>query len=188
MAATLKEAVLGLVVERPSYGYEIGQRIEQRLSAWRWKPTGVYGVLDQLVRHELIQSTGERKSSGATRAAPRTIYEATPKGVAFWREWVLESSPSAPTRQELDLKIQLAEPELLPRLIEQAWGQEQLCVGELLALTRSVPAPHPGPVSSWAEASAILQRNGEIKMLQARIEWLQEARRAMKAIVDRQSS
>jgi hypothetical protein len=98
-----------------------------------------------------------------------------------------ESSPPSPVRQELDLKILFAGPEFLPRLIDQTWAQEQMCIDDLRALTRPT---RPGPLdgaATWSEAAVVLQRDAEIKMLQMRIELLQEARRVMREILGRSS-
>src|SRR5579864_4716409 len=108
-----RHAVLGLVIERPGYGYELAQRLEERCGSWSWNATGVYGALDQLERDQHVRPTKERGSGASGRSAPRTIYESTPEGVDYFRDWILASSPSSPARQELDLKILLSGPEFL---------------------------------------------------------------------------
>ncbi|HEV2973471.1 MAG TPA: hypothetical protein VGX69_00565 [Solirubrobacteraceae bacterium] len=89
-----------------------------------------------------------------------------------------------PTRDELDLKVQLAGPEMLGAMIEQSRGQEQVCMGLLGALRRGArQAELSGGSTTWREASVILQRNGEIRIIEARIGALQEARRVMQSFV-----
>ena len=57
---------------------------------------------------------------------------------------------------------------------------------ELRALRSRGPATATvGPAASWSEASVILQRNAEMKMLQTRIEWLQDARKVMQGMLAR---
>jgi DNA-binding PadR family transcriptional regulator len=180
-----RHAVLGLVIERPGYGYQLARRLEERCGSWRWEPSGVYSALDQLERDEHVLGDREKGSRSAGRGAPRVIYTATPKGRDFFAEWLLGASPPSPARQELDLKILLSGPEFLPRLIDQTWGQEQQCMDELRALTSAMPAGAVDPSSSWGEAAVILQRNAEIKLLQVRIEWLQDARKVMRRMIDR---
>lgn len=180
-----KHAVLGLVIERPGYGYQLARRLEERCGAWGWEPSGVYSALDSLEREENVRSVREKGSRTTGRAAPRAIYEATPQGVDFFREWILESSAPSPVRQELDLKILFSGPEFLPRLIDQTWAQEQRCVDDLKALTSFAQLPVASRPLAWREAAVVLQRDAEIKLLQVRIEWLQDARKVMKAILDR---
>ncbi len=182
----LKHAILGLVIERPGYGYEIAGRVSDRCEGWGWAPTGVYAALDGLVREGQIGVIGEKRRTDTGRAAPRTIYEATPEGHDFFGDWVHERSPVSPHREELDLKIQLASPEHLPGLIAETLAQEQVLMGQVAALRRS--RPPSGVESGWLEARALLQRNGEIKMRQCRIEWLQEVRRTMRETIDAPSA
>jgi DNA-binding PadR family transcriptional regulator len=184
-AMSAKHAILGLVIERPGYGYQLAQRLEERCGPWKWESTGVYSALDQLEREGHVLSDRE-KSAGATgRGAPRVIYESTPKGVDFFRDWILSPSPPRPARQELDLKILLSGPEFLGRLIEQTWAQEQQCMDELRDLRSTSPIAAIGPSASWREAAVVVQRDAEIKLLQVRIEWLQDTRKAMRQILDR---
>ena len=53
-----KHAVLGLVIERPGYGYQLAQRLDERFSSSGFAPSGVYSALDQLSRDELVRLTG----------------------------------------------------------------------------------------------------------------------------------
>jgi len=181
-----KHAVMGLVIEQPGYGYQLARRLEERCSAWGWEPSGVYSALDSLAREGNVRSVRGKGSGDTGRAAPRAIYEATPRGMDFFREWMLETTPPSPVRQELDLKILFSGPEYLPRLIDQTWSQEQQCIDELKVLTSITPLPAVGGrVLSWREAAVVLQRDAEIKLMRLRIEWLQNARQVMKELLDR---
>ncbi|MFI4990988.1 MAG: PadR family transcriptional regulator [Solirubrobacterales bacterium] len=182
-AMSIRHVVLGLIVERPSYGYQLGQRLDDRLPDWEWRRTGVYSALDTLERRKHIRACGQLGTHQTGRAASRRMYEATPKGQDFFRDWLLSPSRPAPVRQELDLKIKFSGPEILPTLIEQTWGQELYCMEQLKVLTSSHVLP--GQPESWPAAAALLQRNAAIKMLQTRIEWLQEARSVMKLFEER---
>jgi len=184
----MKQAVLGLVIEQPDYGYRLAQRLEDRCPSGGWQKTGVYGALDQLMREDLIRSPGEKGASETGRAAPRTIYAATREGRDEHERWVFEPSPLSPMRQELDLKIQFSGSEFLPRLIDQTWAQEQQCMHKLKALMRAAQAPRAGRPSTWRQARIVLQRDTEIKSLQLRIECLQDARNTMKLIFDQSTS
>lgn len=179
--ATVKDAVLGLVVERPGYGYELAKRLEGLTPGFHWNGSQIYAALSDLEAKDYVRTIGERKGTrDSKRAAPRTVYEATPEGVRAFEEWMFAPSPPVPVRQDLDLKLQLATtPEHWRELIEQAWAQEVFCLAELRSLMRAARVQQTLPSSPWAHASAMLQRNGEIKMLQARVQWLQEARRVL---------
>src|ERR1035441_9888450 len=100
-----RHAVLGLVIERPGYGYQLGQRLAERCGAWDWESSGVYGALNSLQRDGYVRSSTEKGTGATGRAAPRAIYEATGAGVDYFRAWIIAFSPPSPVRQELDLKI-----------------------------------------------------------------------------------
>ena len=71
-------AVLGLLCERPLYGYTIGKIIEERGMRY-WTAIGfssIYYVLKRLERRNLITSTCEQQETGPSRR----IYTITPAG------------------------------------------------------------------------------------------------------------
>jgi DNA-binding PadR family transcriptional regulator len=179
----LKHAVLGLVVERPGYGYQLAQRLDERFPSGGWEGAGVYGALDSLEREGNVEGVGEEARGDTGRGPPRKGYRVTEPGRTFFREWVLGPSPFSPSRQVFDVKLQLAGPNLWPALIDQALGQESYCMAELKELTKAEKENPPGEPLTWAQASAVLRRNAEIKLLEARIEWLQEARQTMRAFL-----
>jgi DNA-binding PadR family transcriptional regulator len=179
--ATIKHVVLGLVLERPSYGYELGNRLGRRFP--HWSPTGVYDALDRLEREELVVASDGR-AAGSARGVPKTIYTGTTAGQAFLRDWLLQPTEFIAPRQDLDVKIDLSGPEEWPSLIVQISGQEVFCLNAVKKLADS--CGHPvGSRLDWPEASAVLQRNAEIKMLEVRIEWLQDVRKTLCALLER---
>lgn len=175
-----KNAVLGLVIERPGYGYDLARRLQARFGSSGFAPTGVYSALDQLSSDALVRSVGSRTSAAHERAAPRTIYEATSKGVDHFEDWMLSGSSLAPVRDELYMKIALSKPHNMPRLIELARSQEEACLARLHDLRQ--PATPQGGLRAWSDVAVLLVRDAEIKQLQARIEWLQKARIVMEKL------
>jgi DNA-binding PadR family transcriptional regulator len=178
-----KHAVLGLVIERPGYGYDLARRLEDRCGAWGWERSGVYSALDQLTRDGHVRSEKAKSRAGSARSAPRAIYESTAEGVDYFREWITKSTSPSPVRQELDLKILFSGPEFLPRLIDQTWAQEQMCIDQLRALSGATPVGASNGARTWREVAPVLQREAEIKLLQVRVEWLQNARGVMKTLL-----
>jgi DNA-binding PadR family transcriptional regulator len=174
-----KNAVLGLVIERPGYGYDLARRLQARFGSSAFAPTGVYSALDQLSSEALVRNAGSRAGARNERAAPRTIYEATPKGVDHFEEWMLGCSSLAPVRDELYMKIALSKPHNLSRLIELAQAQEEDCLARMQALKRPANRARRGGARVWSDVAVLLVRDAEIKQLQARVEWLQKARTVM---------
>jgi DNA-binding PadR family transcriptional regulator len=176
-----KHAVLGLVIERPGYGYQLAQRLDERFSSSGFAPSGVYSALDQLSRDELVRSAGELGPGPARRAAPRTIYEATEEGVDHFETWMLDPSPMPPLRDELHMKIALCRPRNVPRLIEMISGQELVCLGRLHDL-KTVTEEVPGPAHDWGRLMGVLASEAEIAFWDARMKWLQSARELLEQL------
>lgn len=179
-----KYAILGLVIERPGYGYQLAQRLEERFGSSAFAPSGVYSALDQLSRDEFVRAAGEMGLGPARRAAPRMIYEATDQGVDHFEEWILGSSPAPPLRDELHMKIALCRPGNLPRLIDLVYGQELACMGRLRDLERSSEGEASGECQEWSRLMRVLAREAEIALWKARIEWLQCARELLERLLE----
>jgi DNA-binding PadR family transcriptional regulator len=177
-----KYAILGLVIERPGYGYQLAQRLEERFGSSAFAPSGVYSALDQLSRDEFVRPAGEMGAGRARRAAPRTIYEATEEGVEHFEAWMLGSSPTPPLRDELHMKIALCRPRNLPRLIDLVYGQELACMGRLRDLKQLSDVEAEGDSQEWSRLMRILSRDAEVAMWKARIEWLQSARELLERL------
>ncbi len=60
-----------------------------------------------------------------------------------------------------------------------------MCIDDLRARITTAQVGPADHAATWQEAGLVLQRDGEIKLLQARIEWLQDARKMMRSILDR---
>lgn len=179
-----KHAVLGLVIERPGYGYDLACRLRERFGSSGFAPTGVYSALDQLSAEGLVRPAGPLLASGAERAAPRTVYEATADGIDRFDRWMASTSPLANVRDELNMKLALSRPCDLPALIRLVTAQERECL-ERLATSRKIKARADGGLSErhpglrWREVTELLVREAETRQLQARVEWLQRARAVM---------
>lgn len=181
-----KYAVLGLVIERPGYGYQLAQRLEERFGASGFAPSGVYSALDQLSRDEFVRAAGGMGGGAARRAAPRMIYEATDEGVGHFEAWMLESSPAPPLRDELHMKIALCRPANVPRLIDMVYGQELACLGRLQDLKQSAQREAATDAQEWSRLMRVLARDAEIASWKARIEWLQSARELLERLLAEQ--
>ena len=185
-----KHAVLGLVIERPGYGYDLARRLRERFGSSGFAPTGVYSALDQLSAEGLVRSAGSLAADRAERAAPRTIYEATGSGEEQFDRWMLSTSSLANVRDELNMKLALSRPRDLPALIELARSQEQQCLARIEALKRQdtsaeLRREHSDGLA-WTQVSSLLVRDAEVRQLQARIEWLQRVGAIMAKLAGKQ--
>lgn len=179
-----KYAILGLVIERPGYGYQLAQRLEERFGSSAFAPSGVYSALDQLSRDEFVRAAGEMGPGPARRAAPRMIYEATDEGVDHFEAWILGASPTPPVRDELHMKIALCRPANLPRLIDLVNGQELACAGRLSDLRQSFGRERVGDCQDWSRLVRVLAKDAEVALWEARIDWLRSARELLQGLLD----
>lgn len=182
---SVKNAVLGLVIERPGYGYELAQRLSERIEGLQLSDSAVYPALESLARDGLIR---ERHRSGRAHRQ-RIWYEGTPEGVGHFDAWMDKPSDLAPLRGALRFKIAVATFDRLPRLIEQTREQEQECLDRIERLT----SPNDldsllDPDAEWAPTGRLVLRRTDVKLLQAQIEALQEARAEMKRAVRRHAT
>jgi DNA-binding PadR family transcriptional regulator len=79
-------AILGLLQERPAYGYELQRRLTGREGLARVcpvEPAMVYAVLKSLSGLELIDGRWDN-----SQYPPRAVYTATPEGEAAFERWL----------------------------------------------------------------------------------------------------
>lgn len=99
MTSPVYWALLGLVIERPSYGWELYNRF-QRVYTDALHLSGeshVYAGLDALEQRELIETI---PGIGVGRQ-PKPHYKATPHGVRSHEDWLVEQIDAQSRRQEL---------------------------------------------------------------------------------------
>lgn len=114
-----KLAVLGLVLERPSYGYELVSRFDRAFGEqpWEWRvtPQAIYGALNDLEAATLIEpietatgSDSQRWTSSSQRRQ-RQHYRATGDGARAMRTWLTQPMASNPSREELLIRLHFGE-------------------------------------------------------------------------------
>ncbi|HET6448454.1 MAG TPA: PadR family transcriptional regulator [Conexibacter sp.] len=185
---SVKHAVLGLVIERPGYGYELIQRLEQRIEGWRPSETAVYPALRSLRSEGMIRAR-EATADGTVVSAHRGVvwYEATETGREEFRAWVRAPTDLAPQRDPFWLKVAFASPEDLPHLVELARELESACLERMAELSEqgdSVDDLRREDVE-WRDIGQAWLRRTEAAQLSVRIEAVQQIRAAMKRAIQR---
>src|ERR1044072_3302495 len=98
-------AVLGLVLDRPSYGYELVARFDRAFGEqpWEWRvtPQAIYGALNDLERDGLIEPIALRGKHWAAspQRRQRQDYRVTGDGARAMRAWLAEPMPGQPPRE-----------------------------------------------------------------------------------------
>lgn len=185
---SVKYAVLGLLVQRRGYGYDLVQRFEEQVGpGWQLNAGAIYVALDKLEHDGLVRPIATEDAIAPTRrrtvrGAPRVVYEPTERGLARFDEWMKEPSALAPLREELHLKLALSRRHDLPRLLELVVEQEQICLRRLEehadATSLEELAERNVP---WPALSAAMVRDAEAEHLQATVVWLRRVLTAMRA-------
>ena len=181
MALSLKYVLLGMVVERPSYGYELHNRVETLLPFYNYTAGAVYPALDRLEGDGLIEPSGAKERRGTVRGNPRVVmYSATPAGVTRLGRWMYTPTAPEKSRDALLAKLAIARAQDVPSLLEMARDQED-------QLRRQLGGLQEAPRPAWTGqgrvplplVGAALVRSSEARRLSAAIESLQEIREAL---------
>jgi DNA-binding PadR family transcriptional regulator len=170
-SSPLKGAILGLVIERPGHGYDLGARLGARLGpSWAIDPKRLYRMLDQLERAGLI--SGAVESDPENPRQQRTVYSATELAPEALRMWLETLAPREPTRVEIQAKVAAARAQDAPQLLQALRQYEREC----LELLRQSSGP-PLPVRSWMGLVMDIVRDASDAQLRAEVEWAKRTRR-----------
>jgi DNA-binding PadR family transcriptional regulator len=174
----LQWALLGLLIERPSYGYELAHRFERtfggilRLSGVSY----VYTALDGLRRRGLI----EEVEVGDERRMPRVHYRTTATGVSAYRERLFTQMRENDRHSRLlarQLAVLAPEPELALAILDR---YERACLQEAEEAP-AAPAQHASGATP-AELAARLAAEESRLSLDAKLAWVEYARRELKRL------
>jgi DNA-binding PadR family transcriptional regulator len=81
---------LGLLIERPGYGYDIQLRFHERFRFLSRSEKVTYKVIDQLQDEGWIERVGIKHAGQTERGAPRVIYGETASGREEFSRWIAE--------------------------------------------------------------------------------------------------
>ncbi len=178
-SSPLKGAILGLVLERPGHGYDLGARLGARLGpSWAIDPKRLYRMLDQLEHAGLIAGTVEIDPDNARQQ--RTVYRATERAPRALRTWLETRAPREPTRAEIQAKVAAAREQDESQVRQALLRYEREC----LELLRQSAGP-PLPVRSWMGLVMDIVRDASDAQLRAEIEWAKRTRRRIEEHVAR---
>jgi DNA-binding PadR family transcriptional regulator len=183
---SVKHAVLGMVIERPGYGYELVQRLGQRIEGWRPSETAVYPALRSLRTDGMIRARDAAEGNGSAHRGV-VWYEATEVGRDEFRMWVRAPTDLAPQRDPFWLKVAFASEEDLPWLVELARELESACLERMAELGDEAGEGTDlrREEVEWREIGQAWLRRTEAAQLAVRIEAVQQIRAAMKRAIQR---
>lgn len=167
-----KHVVLGLMIERPGYGYALQQRFTERLGFLGLAESSIYKTIERLEADGWVEETGAGRPDPTHRGARRIPYRATPEGVVQFKRWMAEPSDRAVVRDELHAKLALSDPTDLPDLLRTAEEQSQQCLAELAGIgQRAVPVTADLP---WGAVATALVDDFKARWLESLVDWLDQ--------------
>ena len=104
---SVRNALLGLLAQRPRHGYELRATFEAVVGdgSWELKPSQVYTTLERLEEGGLIQRESDL---GEGDEPDRRIYRLTPEGERVLQEWFASGVPAGHQRDEFYIKLMVA--------------------------------------------------------------------------------
>lgn len=168
-SAPLRGCLLALVLERPSHGYDLANRLADRLgSSWSIAPKDVYRLLEGLEEDGLLLVNEEREQG---RRQVRLVYyptELTASAVSSWMETLI---PKEPMRVGIRAKVAFAREADARPLVLALRAYEQECLGHLKL------APLATSVPSWKGTLLDCTRDAVDAQLRCEVEWARRTRR-----------
>jgi DNA-binding PadR family transcriptional regulator len=183
MQSPVNWALLGLVIERPSYAYELAQRFDRTYEgALSLSSTShVYTALRALEDRGLVE---EVPGSGTGRQ-PKPCYRASDGAVEHYQRWLVSQLAEECRRQRLfamELAALMSDPDVARAVID---GYEQACLAE------GGDSPLRATDDSAREACSRLATRLACEQnrlaVGARLEWVQYVRRELKALAERKA-
>jgi DNA-binding PadR family transcriptional regulator len=174
-----KYAVLGLLLDRPSYGYEVLVRFRRTFDAAQWdiSPQGLYASLDRLERDGLIEPI-VASARDASRRQPKTPYRVTATGADELQRFLDTPLNADASRAELLMRLQCMATRDTDALLQTLDDHEHACLDELGRIGGPAAARRGGPRSSLLERLVLEERRLGI---QARLMWIDYARHELRS-------
>jgi DNA-binding PadR family transcriptional regulator len=168
-------ALLGLIIERPSYGYELVQRFTRTYGDMITLSGAkrIYVSLDLLKGPGLIEEVSDPGSHATTARRPRPHYRATEAGVHAYEDWLLTQMQEERHRSRLFARqLAMLEPNAALEVLDEYEREWLTAAGEVT------------PAETTREALAERLLEGEEQTtLEVRIAWIEFARNELRTLL-----
>jgi DNA-binding PadR family transcriptional regulator len=186
MGSPVSWALLGLVIERPSYGYELARRFErvygdvQHVSG----DAHIYRALDTLEKRLLIEEMSEgRRGARGTDRQRKVHYGATAAGEQGYREHLVQQMHDDCRGSQLlirELGVLRSDPQAVLEILERV---EEACVEEAVRAS-AVPLS----AAAGSDLTGRLAAEESRLSMEAKLPWFRYARREFKALAEGRGS
>lgn len=178
----IHHAVLGLLADGPSYGYELKSSFEEAIGP-QWGELNIghlYQVLDRLDRDGFVT----KKAFPQTDRPDRLIYRLTPRGRHELQRWLGErATRQSGYRDDFFLKLFVASRAGEAALMEVAQAQRESSLQELASLGKLRRSRRDDPLVRLLLDAAILHTKANIRVVELATETAAELTEAARAKV-----
>jgi PadR family transcriptional regulator AphA len=182
-----KHALLGLLLDRPGYPYQLADQLQQRLGpAWKVNSGQVHQDIKAMEEDGLI----ERVQSVPTARGDRHVYSITDGGAREFERWFEETPIKGVrlSRRPLLVKITFAGPRRLQDALAQVDAYERECakrLNEIARLRETLPAD--GPLIRADRVLLRLSLSADIYQLDGELRWARHAREMLSYLANRET-
>jgi DNA-binding PadR family transcriptional regulator len=181
-----KHALLGLMLHRSAYPYELADRLQRRLGpAWAVNSGQLYQTMDRLEQDGLIERVGD----AGERREDRHVFTITDEGVEEFERWFNGAARGARlSRRPLLVKVTLAGPGRLKAALAQIEAYELDCATRLNESSRMREAV---PVETGrVRADHVLLRlnlSADVFQLEGELRWARHAHETVSWLLEREA-
>ncbi|HMJ01375.1 MAG TPA: PadR family transcriptional regulator [Conexibacter sp.] len=184
---SVKIAVLGLIVERRGYGYDLLRRFDDRFGPWKVNQSTVYAAIDSLYEDDLIvalDSSGVPAQGTRPKRSPKIVYEATAAGREDFLTWLTAPIGKVdPVRSTVLLKIALCTQEHALALLQVVDAHIDACTNALAELLAGYQLDTAGTHEvSWPVAAGYYVNDSAVTRLSGDLAWLRRVRAGVEAL------
>jgi hypothetical protein len=166
-------------------------RLAERFGSAGYSDGMARQAIKRLTEQRYVQPAGDRIHlvDGTGIRARTTVYEATRAGIEHFCEWMWASVSTPPVREELHAKIELCQPEDLPRMVEVVREAEAVCTGKLDGLNWRLRSHRKDlAIEDFRARMGLVVSTGDQAWWESRIKWLQKVRVYLEAECKRYQS
>jgi DNA-binding PadR family transcriptional regulator len=174
-----KHALLGLLLEGPSYPYQLADRLKERIGpAWAVGSGQVYNTISQMENDGLIEPVGSNMTGQDKR---RRFFSITDGGEREFEGWLETISGAVRLRRRPELlKITLAGPERLDTALRHIDAYEESCMRRLNEFREARDLVPHRPTRVRADHLLLrLNLSFDISMLESELQHAREARETL---------
>jgi DNA-binding PadR family transcriptional regulator len=181
-----KHAMLGVLLDRPAYPYQLADQLEQRLGpAWKVNSGQVYQTIKALEEDGLI----ERVESVPGDREDRHVFAITGKGVVEFERWFEKTASGVRLcRRPLLVQITFAGQQRLREAMAKVDAYELECAKQLKQITGMREAlPADGALIRADHLLLRLSLSADISQVEGELRWSRHAREMLSWLSTREA-